>query len=379
MSLSAFSIDITLPLFGVMATDFAVPIDRIPLTITFYMVAMGIGQFVFGAISDRLGRRGVLLFGMCVYVGGALLAAFADSLGLLMVARAIQGFGSAAPYILARAIIRDMYRGTELAQKMAIATGIFSVGPIVAPLLGALVLEIDGSWRWIFIIMAVYCSCMLVAVRFVPETNTFKNPDATKLGTLISNTKSVLAHKQSRTFILIIGIIMTSMLLIISTSATVYDNTFNVSGSLFAIYYAVHGIGIIFGQIANHRLIGSIGIVPASIVATLVMFFSAISITVCAITDNLAPWGVSLSITVFALGFLGVIANATSMLLEPHGKIIGFTVALQGTLTSLFAGVLTSVLSVFVQNNIAVWGLVIAFGPVLTFLMLLRWQVTQKT
>ncbi len=379
MSLTAFSVDITLPLFSVIATDLGTPIDRIPLTITFYMVSMGVGQFVFGALSDRVGRRSVLLFGMCIFVCGGVLAAYADTLRLLTTARAIQGFGAAAPYVMSRAIIRDLYRGTELAQKMAIATGIFSVGPLLAPLLGALVLEIDGNWRWIFIAMAVYGAGLLVTLNYVAETITNKNTNATKFSTLVNNTKCVLAHPQSRIFIVINAVITTSMLLIISTSASVYANTFNITGSAFAIYYAVHATGIIIGQIANHRLIGVLGIVPTSIIATLVMLFSAAAISVCALINILTPWGVSLCITVFALGFLSVVANASSLILEPHGKIIAFTAALQGTLTMFFSGLLASLLSAFVQNSIVIWGLVIACGPLVVIYLLIKWQNKQST
>lgn len=379
MSLSAFSIDITLPLFGAIATNLATSIDHIPLMVTLYVVSLGIGQFVFGALSDRVGRLSALLIGMCFFVFGALLAALSESFSSLITARAIQGFGAAAPYILSRAIIRDMYQGTELAQKMAIATGIFSVGPLLAPLFGALVLEMQGNWRWIFIIMAIYCAGMIVTLKFVAETITYKNAEATKFSTLLHNTKRVLTHQQSRMFIIVNVVITTSMLLIISTSASVYAKSFNITGSAFAFYYAVHAIGIIVGQIANHRLIGIIGIIPTTIVATSVMLVGSISISVCALTHNLTPWGVSLSITVFALGFLGVVANATSMLLEPHGKIIGFTVALQGTLTMFGSGLLASVLSVYVQHNVAIWGLVIACGPVLVFLILSRWHLNIKT
>jgi len=378
MSLSAFSIDITLPLFSVIAIDLGTPIGNLPLTITLYTVSTGVGLIVFGALSDRFGRRSVLLFGMCVFVFGAILAAFAYSLTLLTIARAIQGFGAAAPYILSRTIIRDLYTAKELAQKMAIATGIFSIGPMLAPLLGALVLETGANWRWIFILMVIYCIGMIVTLKFVPETISQKNTDATKFATLTSNTKIILAHQQSRTFILITAIIMTSMLLIISTSASVYANTFNITGTPFAFYYAAHTIGIIVGQIANHRLIDNLGIVPTSMLASLVMLFSALSIAACAMTDNLTPWGVSLSITIFALGLLGVVANATSMLLQPHGNIIGFTTALQGTLTMLFSGLMVSLLSGIVQNNITVWALVIAIGPALVLILLYQWQTKHK-
>jgi len=379
MSLTAFSIDITLPLFGVMADDLNAPISRIPLTITFYMVSMGIGQLLFGALSDRFGRRGVLVLGMCLFIFGAVLASFANSVGLLIGARAIQGFGAAAPYILSRAILRDLYSGTALAQKMAIATGIFSVGPMLAPLLGALVLEIGGNWRWIFVMMTIYCTGLLMTVKFVAETNKHKDPNATKANTLISNSIRVLSNQQSRLFLTINAIIMTSMLLIISTSASVYANTFNITGSAFAVYYAVHAIGIVIGQIANHRLIGAIGVIPTSIIASIIMLVGAMSISLCAITDNLAPWGVSLSIAVFALGFLSVMSNATSMILEPHSNIVGFTAALQGTLTTLISGLLASALSVFVQNSIALWGLVIACGPILAMVLLIKWLLLKST
>lgn len=378
MALTAFSIDITLPLFGVMSADLGTPIERIPLTITFYMVSMGIGQFVFGALSDRFGRRGVLLFGLSLYIVGGVLSGFADSINALILARAVQGFGVAAPYILARAIIRDLYTGTELAQKMAVATGIFSLGPMLAPLIGALILELGGNWRWIFVFMTVYGISIMATLKFVVETNAQKNVSATQITTLISNAKTVLTDQQSRYFIIISCIIATSMLIIISTSASIYANTFNISGSAFAFYYAAHAVGIIVGQIANHHLIGKIGIVPTTLIATVVMFVSAVGISLYALSGFITPWGVSFLLAVFALGYLSVVANSTSMILQPHGSIVGFTAALQGTITMLCAGLLGSVLSVFVQNSIVIWGLVIACGPVVVFILLLRWQQLSK-
>lgn len=377
MSLTAFSIDITLPLFSEIAREFNTNIDQVPLTITFYMVFTGIGLFFFGCLSDRYGRRWILAMGLGIFIIGGLLALRADSLFELISARAIQGFGAAAPNILSRAIIRDLYTGKELAQKMAIATGIFSVGPILAPLTGAAILELGGQWNWIFLIMIAYCALLLFCLlAFTKESNLDKNVKATQLSTIANNTKTIFGNQQSRYFIAISAIIAISLLLIISTSPSVYAKTFNISGSMFALFYAVHGIGIIFGQIANHRLIDRIGIVSTSIVATIVMLVGALSISVWPLIDILSPWTVSFSITIFALGYLGVVANATSLLLQSHGDIVGFTAALQGTITMLFSGLVAGLLSVFIQENIVIWGLTIAAGPALVLMLLLRWQKT---
>ena len=372
MSLSAFSIDISLPLFGTMAAALDTPIDRLPLSITFYMLFLGLGQFVFGCLSDRYGRRGLLLIGMSVYILGAAAAAVSDTLNTLLLARAIQGLGAAGPYIISRAIIRDLYQGTELAQKMAIATGIFSIGPILSPLLGAAVLEFGGHWRWVFAIMAFYCAGMFITVKFIPETIKSRNPNATKLSTLVRNAKTVFVNPASRVHMATIAITTASMILIISTIASVYANAFNVSGAPFAIYYAVHGIGIIVGQIANHKLIGIIGIQRTTIIATIVMIISALGIAVIALTSLVSPWAISFCVTVFALGFLSVIANSTSLLLQIHGDIIGFTAALQGTVSMIVSGVFGSLMALFVQNNVVIWGLAIAAPPIIVLLLLLR-------
>jgi len=372
MSLSAFSIDISLPLFGTMASALDTPIDRLPLSITFYMLFLGFGQFIFGCLSDRYGRRVLLFIGMTVYILGAAAAAISDALSTLLLARAVQGLGAAGPYIISRAIIRDLYQGTELAQKMAIAMGIFSIGPILSPLIGAAILVLGGHWRWVFVIMAIYCAGMLITILFIPETIESRNPNATTFKTLVRNSKTVFFNSTSRVHMATIAITTISMILIISTIASVYANAFNISGAPFAIYYAVHGIGIILGQIANHKLIGIIGIERTTIIATIVMITSSLGIATIAMTSLISPWAISFCITVFALGYLSVIANSTSLLLQIHGNIIGFTAALQGTVSMIVSGVVSSVLALFVQNNVMIWGLAIAAPPTIVLLLLQR-------
>lgn len=374
MSLTAFSIDISLPLFKVMSDGLGTPLEKLPLTITFYIALLGTGQLVFGSLSDRYGRKIILIIGMIIYIFGAILASLSGSLSTLLLARALQGFGAASPYVLSRAIIRDLYDGPELAKKMAIATGLFSVGPLLAPLFGAIILEIGGNWRWVFVVMTIYCIGMLYVLRLMPETNNHLDKNATQLATIINNSITVLKTKQSRQFISINAIAAVSMILIISTVPSIYANTFDITGTAFALYFAIHGFGIIIGQYANHYLIERIGVVPTTIVATSVMIFACLSISVSSLLGYLSVWSVTLSLTVFAFGFLAVIANSTSLVLQSHRHIVGFTAAFLGTITSLFSGLSASIISLLVQHDILLWSLSIAATSTIVLFLLLSWH-----
>ena len=374
MSLTAFSIDISLPLFKVMSDGLNAPLEKLPLTITFYIAMLGTGQLLFGSLSDRYGRRLILIIGMIIFICGAILAALSNSLTSLLIARALQGFGAASPYVLSRAIIRDLYEGPELAKKMAIATGLFSVGPLMAPLIGAMILEIGGNWRWVFVVMAIYCGGMLYVLKRMPETNQSPNKNATQLATIVQNAKAVIQTKQSRIFIGINAIAAVSMILIISTAPSIYANTFGISGTAFALYFAIHGLGIIIGQYANHYLIERINVVPTTMVAAAVMIFASLCISAFTIFGFLSVWSVTLSLTVFAFGFLAVVANTTSMVLHSHRHIIGFTAAFMGTITSLFSGFASSVIALFVQHNILLWSLSIAATSTIALALLVNWH-----
>jgi len=374
MSLTAFSIDISLPLFKVMSDGLGAPLEKLPLTITFYIAMLGTGQLLFGSLSDRYGRRRILIIGMIIFICGAILAALSNSLTSLLIARALQGFGAASPYVLSRAIIRDLYEGPELAKKMAIATGLFSVGPLMAPLIGAMILEIGGNWRWVFVVMAIYCGGMLYVLKRMPETNQSPNKNATQLATIVQNAKAVIQTKQSRIFIGINAIAAVSMILIISTAPSIYANTFGISGTAFALYFAIHGLGIIIGQYANHYLIERINVVPTTMVAAAVMIFASLCISAFTIFGFLSVWTVTLSLTIFAFGFLAVVANTTSMVLHSHRHIIGFTAAFMGTITSLFSGFASSVIALFVQHNILLWSLSIAATSTIALALLVNWH-----
>lgn len=146
----AFSIDAMLPALKVIGTELSPDaVNRAQLVVTSFVFGMGIGTFFVGPVSDAFGRKSVILAGTLLYVTGAVLAAVTGSLELLIVARALQGLGVSAARVVSMAIIRDLYKGREMARLMSFVMMVFALVPAIAPLIGAGIIALTG-WRGIF-------------------------------------------------------------------------------------------------------------------------------------------------------------------------------------------------------------------------------------
>ena len=204
LSVSAFSNDILLPSLFAIQREFDTEIERVQLVVPVFMIVSAAGQLVFGAGSDRFGRRYAIMAGLVCYLAGSLIAMLAGGIGMLLVGRGLQGFGSSCCQVVARAILRDTNQGAQLARAMALATAIFSFGPIAAPLIGILLLSL-GDWRAVFGALLVFGAILLlVSITLFKETNLNCDPHALEPARLSSAFASVARHPQSRFFLVII-------------------------------------------------------------------------------------------------------------------------------------------------------------------------------
>jgi multidrug resistance protein len=150
MALTALSIDIMLPALPAIGAALGVadPNDRQTIIIS-YVLGFSVGQLAYGRLSDRYGRKPVLMLGLAVFVAGSLVASLSSSFVVLLAARTVQGLGAAAPRVIAIAIVRDLYTGRQMARIMSFAMMVFILIPVLAPSLGQGLLEV-GTWRWTF-------------------------------------------------------------------------------------------------------------------------------------------------------------------------------------------------------------------------------------
>ncbi|MCU0830508.1 MAG: MFS transporter [Rhizobiaceae bacterium] len=340
-SLSAFSIDITLPAIPQMADDLAAPVATVQLTISLYILGLGLGQFVWGVLSDRFGRMPAIAAGLVIYLTGALAAFAAPNGEALIAARLLQGFGGAAATVSARAMIRDVSTGNALASNMALATAVFAIGPIVAPFLGVGLIAFFG-WRALFMGLGALAALLLAALVFVGETSTSRT-EISRAG-IGASVRAIMVHPQSRFFLLYGPVAMATMIFILSMLPAVYASAYGVTGFAFAALFALHGLGIVAGQLMNRRLIGTVGPAGSMLRGAIVLCVASGLMLAVSLAGFDTAVVISALLILFATSYLVVMANASSLLLDPHGRIAGFAAALSMGVAQLGAGALVSAL-----------------------------------
>ena len=164
-ALDAFSIDGMLPALQHIATDLNVVVDnQRQYVVTSLFFGFSIGVLIYGFLSDQMGRRGPVLAGFIVFLIGSSLCIFANNYVVFLVGRVLQGFGAAGPYVLATAIVRDLYKGRDMAQIMSLIAAVFIGVPMIAPFIGQGVMLLAG-WRSFFLVLTIY-ACLVLCLLY---------------------------------------------------------------------------------------------------------------------------------------------------------------------------------------------------------------------
>ncbi len=366
LALNAFSCDITLPAFWSMERSLGAPIEHVQAVIPVFLFCSAIGQLVFGPASDAYGRKPVILAGVALYIAGALIAAAADTLTVALYGRALQGFGSACGAVIARALLRDVHSGPELARTMAFASSVIALGPIVAPLVGY-GLVVIGEWRGVFIGMAIY-GAGLAAMVLTQLQETNKSPDRSAIAParLASAIARVFANRQSRYFVLLSGINSFAILSYVTNAPRLYKSAFDVEGLAFTAMFAATGAGIVAGQYLNARLISRLGVMAATRVSALVLASTAVLIALLSLLGWISLGTFAGLMLIYNASFLMVMSNAVSLVIDPHREIAGVASSTVGFVSQFVSSILVFATLPLFQGALVPWslGMVVVTGIV---------------
>ena len=171
MALTAFAIDVMLPALGLVREAYQLADENtVQQVVVYYLIAIGCGQLIWGPLSDRFGRRNVLLAGLVMYSAGGALSLLASDFSALLAARVLQGVGAASARVIAVTLVRDRYSGRAMARVMSLAMLVFMAAPLAAPLVGQIILAV-APWQWTFGFLLLYGLTVLAWCFFrVPET-----------------------------------------------------------------------------------------------------------------------------------------------------------------------------------------------------------------
>lgn len=355
LMLQPLSTDLYLASLPSLATAFAVPASTVQLTLSLFVAGFGGAQLIIGPLSDRYGRRPVLIGGLALYVLASLLCAGAPGIGLLIVARFLQALGCCSAIIIARAIVRDAYAPADSARVIARASSWLSLAPLLGPIAGSY-LQVSFGWRAAFVAHAVLGAGLLLAVLLrLPETNVHKNPRATELAGLLDNFRLVLGARAFWANALPGALSYGAIFAFISGSSLVLIRVLEVPTAWFGYCFAFGVSGYLAGTLLCRRLLTSLkqGTVQrigatGSLVAG-ALFLAAIgagaihwSLVVAAMFATMLAHGVNFpiaqsgSVTPFAqqagtaAGLMGAVTMAVAFVV---GTVVGAT--FDGTLRPL--------------------------------------------
>jgi DHA1 family bicyclomycin/chloramphenicol resistance-like MFS transporter len=335
MALNPLAMDMMLPALPNIRSAFGiVDANRPQMVLSIFLVGFGVGQFIMGPLSDRFGRRPVLLGGMTVYCIAGLLAIMAPSLETLLLARALQGLGTSATRVIATSIVRDCYAGRRMASVMSLAMMVFIAVPVIAPSFGQAVMLLT-HWRGIFVILMVYGVIALAwsALR-MPETLAPENRKSLAIPDVLAAFRQTVTNRQTLGYALAAGGVQGALFAFVFSSQQVFTEIFKL-GHYFPVAFAACAVGVAIAGFINSRIVGRIGMRVISHAAITGFVVVAAVLLVAVKTDTLLlPLFMALAaLMMFAFGLM--MANFTALAMEPQGKIAGTASSLYGTITTL--------------------------------------------
>jgi len=302
--------------------------------VTAFLLAFGSAQVVYGTLTDRFGRKPVLLVSLVIYVVFSLVAGLSPSFRFMMVARVLQGIGAAGSRVIAVSIVRDCYGGRKMAQVMSLTFLVFLGVPILAPSLGQLIMLVF-PWRGIFVALALYGVLLLVWIfRKLPETMHEQDRRPIDIQAIAAAFKVTLTTRQSLGYTLAAMLIFGSLFGFINASQQVFAQVFKLPG-LFAVIFAGIAGSMAGATILNARLVNKMGMRMLAHTALLGFVLAACVHAGFAILGIETIWSFIIlqAAMMFCFGLLA--GNLSALSMEPLGHIAGTAASAQGFITGV--------------------------------------------
>lgn len=350
VAITPLAIDTYLPAMPKMALDFGVSIVEVNYTLSLYLVGFAFGQLLGGPISDQIGRKGVGLSGLLMYLTATLLIIFSTGIEQVQVLRVLQAFGGGLCGVVCMPMVRDSYPPREAVRKFPIVMMVMLVAPLVAPMIGSLMLPL--GWQSIFVFLGVYGLLALFAFSRIPETAP-NSGGKIRWGRILPQYVEVIARRIDGKpvplmYILGNGFVTSLMLVFITNASFIYLEYFEVGESMFPFYFGANVVSMLFFTLLSARLIRRVAPFRLFRVgrAVQLLFFSALAALVLG-SDEI-PVLVFTPLLALSLGINGLIGPAVSGLyLTQFKRLVGSASSLMGITMFLMGGILGAISGVF--------------------------------
>lgn len=324
------AIDLYLPALPAIAGGLAATPEAVQLSITVFLAGFAIGMLFYGPISDRYGRRTVMLSGIALFAVASLACMLATSADQLVVARFVQALGGGAASVLARAVVRDVYAPAEAIRKLSLMAMVTAIAPLVAPLLGSLLLGWFG-WRGTFAaVLAWGILCFAVVWWQLPETLPAERRGALPLSGAFVAYFHLLCDPVVIALLLAGGMSFAAMFAYITASPFYFIELQRFSPTAYGALFAANALGIFAANYLNSRLVKARGAAAMAGIGSACGFAGAVLLALAvAQPDCVAAVIVGLFVVVSMTGLLG--ANCVGLLMARYPQNAGAAAALFGS------------------------------------------------
>ena len=294
--------DLYLPGLPALAAEFGGAVGQAQLTLSGLILAFGFGQLLLGPVSDRVGRRPVLLAGLGVYVVGSVCSALATGMEALIFGRVLQGIGLAASVVCGRAMVRDLYdplRGTLVMSRAQSGLGLFALG---SPVLGGVLAGTLG-WRWALAATGVVAAVALALVVWrLPETLAQRNPRALEPARMAGTWAQMLRQPVFLAWSLLLMFTYGGLFTFLASSSFVYIEVLGTSRPVYGLFLASASVSYLAGTFACRRWIAAHGIARTVRRAAAFSLAGGLGMAALSLAGVTSPWAICLPQMVFNFG-----------------------------------------------------------------------------
>ena len=363
--LGTMALHMFVPALPAAAADLHASPGKIQLTVTLYLIGLAVGQLVYGPLSDRFGRRPLLLGGMTLYFVACIAAALAQSADTLIVARVFQSLGGCAGLVLGRAMVRDGTTMDKAARRMSVLMTVMTIGPALAPAVGGYVTAFAG-WRATFAVLAIGGGAtLLLAVLLLAETHSQRRATP-GIGFILHGYRRLLGLGAFRGFALTGCCTSTSLYAYFTASPFIFVNVMHRPLSEVGLYYMLVAGAMTVGTFASSRLLAMrIGSRPLIRVGTIIQLAGTLALLATALAGVLGVATLVGAIMVVAVGSGLAAPNASICAVSVDAEAIGTASGLYGSLQMAFGALCTLAVSAWHSNSAVPMAAVLAASALL--------------
>ena len=336
--LPPLSIDMFLPSMPAMVEEFQTHPTSIQPAVTLFLMALGAAQLVFGPLSDRFGRRPILLVGLACYALAGLGCLFAPTVGALIVARVVQGFAGGSGPSVSRAVVRDIYGKTHAARIMAYMATAIALAPILAPVIGGF-LQAHFGWQSVFVVLSALGGLFFFGYFWsVPETNQMIDPTALNPARMRENYRDLLGNRQYLGHTMMVAILFWGMFAFITNSSFVLITELQVSPQRYGFCFGAVAVGLMVGAFLSARLSDPLGSARIIQVGSLIAAGAGLLMMGLKLAGVFSVLSIVVPMCLFTLGGGMVRPQAMAGAIVPYPEKAGLASALMGFIQMCTAG-----------------------------------------